>query len=74
MDKVFLTVVALLMVACETLTDGSYMPSEAIQATHNPSLLNCRQGVPICRSSPGRLRTTYRMCACDYVQDIAAPF
>ena len=74
MDKAFLTVVALLMVACETLSDGSFMPSEAIQATHNPSLLNCRQGVPICRSSPGRLSKTYRMCACGYALDVAAPF
>ena len=64
MDKVVLLVVAVLMVGCASLNDGSYMPSMAQEAQRNPGLLNCVTGVPVCRATPGRLHKSYITCRC----------
>ena len=64
MDKVVLLVVAVLMVGCASLNDGSYIPSAAQEARQYPSLLNCGAGAPVCRATPGRLHKSYSMCRC----------
>ncbi len=64
MDKVVLLVIAVLMVGCASLNDGSYMPSAAQEAQRNPGLLNCDTGAPVCRATPGRLHKPYSMCRC----------
>ncbi len=64
MEKVGLLVVAVLMVGCASLNDGSYMPSAHQEALQNPDLMHCGTGTPVCRSSPGRLHKSYSMCRC----------
>ena len=64
MDKVVLLVVAVLMVGCASLSDGSYMPSAHQEELQNPDLLNCVTGVPVCRATPGRLHKSYITCRC----------
>ena len=64
MDKVGLLVVAVLMVGCASLNDGSYMPSAHQEALQNPDLMNCGTGGSVCRAAPGRLHKSYSMCRC----------
>ncbi len=64
MDKVGLLVVAVLMVGCASLNDGSYMPSAHQEALQNPDLLNCATGASVCRAAPGRLHKSHSMCRC----------
>jgi len=65
MDKVVLLVVAVLVVGCTSMNDGSYMPSEVQVARQNPVLLDCPTGsVALCRRSVGRVNKSYSMCKC----------
>ena len=64
MDKVVLLVVAVLMVGCASLNDGSYMPGAHQEARQNPDLLNCGTGASVCRAAAGRLHKSQSMCRC----------
>jgi len=64
MHKVVLLVVAVLMVGCASLSDGSYMPSAHQEELQNPDLLNCGTSGAVCHASPGRLPKSYHMCRC----------
>ncbi len=64
MNKIVLLVVAVLMVGCASLNDGSYMPSAHQEKLQNPDLLNCGTSGSVCQISPGRLPKSYHMCRC----------
>ena len=50
MDKVVLLVVAVLMVGCASLNDGSYMPGAHQEELQNPDLLNCGTSGTVCQA------------------------